>query len=67
MLFTQLYYSIRNYSPKNINIPLGRWKKKNQEITLYFANIDNCGDKICGTIKDHKYYLNKYILFLKNK
>lgn len=67
MLFTQLYYSIRNYSPKNIYIPLGRWKKKNQEITLYLANIDNCGDNICGSIKDHKYYLNKYIPFIKKK
>lgn len=67
MLFSQLYYSIRNYSSKIINVPLGRWKKKNQEITLYLANIDNCGDNICGNTKDYKYYLNKYIPFTKNK
>lgn len=67
MLFTQLYYSIRNYSPKIINIPLGRWKIKNQEITLYLANIDNCGDKVCGKTSELKSYINKYTNNIKNK
>lgn len=61
MLFSQLFYSFRNYSNLKNNVPLGRWGKKNQEILLYFGNIDNCGDNICGKGKDIKNYINKYI------
>lgn len=65
MIFTQFYYSFRNYCNKVNIVPLGRWKKKNQEITLYLANIDNCGDKICGNLYDLKTYLNKCIQIKK--
>ena len=27
---------------------LGRWGNCNQELKLYHANIDNCGDVLCG-------------------
>ena len=30
-------------------IPLGRWNYENADIKSNFANLDNCGDKICGS------------------
>lgn len=36
----------------NDRLKLGRWEtntnEKNKEIKIYYANIDNCGDIICG-------------------
>ena len=60
MIFTQLYYSFRNYSNKTNIVPLGRWKKINQDITLYLASIDNCYYS-----NNIKFDLNKYIRLKK--
>ena len=30
-------------------VPLGRWNYHKSEIKANMANLDNCGDKICGS------------------
>ena len=59
------------YRNKNINIinsfkniflkqhtppPLGRWNYQNPDIKANFANLDHCGDKICGSPEILKSY-----------
>lgn len=65
MLFTQFYYGLKNLIkpvPDSI-VPLGRWnwKKCNTEMNVYLANIDSCGDKICGNMKE----TIKFMKFIK--
>jgi hypothetical protein len=46
----------------------GRWifkNKKQTEISEYWSNIDNCGDKVCGNLKETKEYYEKEILKIK--
>lgn len=45
-LFT---YFKNNFFPSYTEIPLGRWNYENPDIKSHLANLDNCGDKICGT------------------
>lgn len=51
---------INNFIKKSINFnyykphktPLGRWKPyENEDLKIYYANIDHCGDRICGNPK----------------
>ena len=37
------------FSSQQKPLPLGRWNYENQDIKANFANLDNCGDKICGS------------------
>lgn len=36
--------------------PLGRWNYQNPEIKANYANLDHCGDKICGSPEILKSY-----------
>ena len=37
--------------PKKSNMMLGRWNLiNNQNITSVLANMDSCGDKLCGNV-----------------
>ena len=66
MLFTQLFYSIKNYTSKIPLTPLGRWNRKcNIESSTFLTNRDHCGDLICGNTKYTKEYLEK--VFKKKK
>lgn len=56
-MFRHFNYAIRNFfqayrdnSPSNI--PLGRWNWRQCDSSLnnYLANIDSCGDRVCGEI-----------------
>ena len=47
---------------KQTNTKLGRWKlKDNIEIKATLANMDSCGDSLCGTPKTYSNTIN-YIL-----
>ena len=39
---------------KNSNPPtmLGRWRTDNLEHNTIYANYDNCGDELCGNVKE---------------
>ena len=39
---------VRNFF-KQKPLPLGRWNYENQDIKANLANLDNCGDRICGS------------------
>ena len=53
--------NILNYL-KNISfkphtpVPLGRWNYQNPDLKANFANLDHCGDKICGSPEILKSY-----------
>lgn len=61
MLFRQFFYSVRSFfkPDKHQEIPLGRWdwRKCNTERNVYLANIDSCGDTICGNMKEMKKFM----------
>jgi hypothetical protein len=47
---------------------LGRWGNKThkqKEIAEYWTNIDHCGDKVCGNLKETKDFYEKEILKIK--
>ncbi len=50
------YQIVRNYlMRKPIQRPLGRWNPSdNSNLKAHYANLDSCGDKLCG---DPKYYI----------
>ena len=68
MIWKQFYYSIRSLFKPNRHqeVPLGRWnwKKCNSEKNLYLANIDSCGDKLCGNMVEVKKIMKKFIEFV---
>ena len=43
--------------PCNKQVKLGRWALKHncpsEEIAVFNANRDNCGDKLCGDVNDY--------------
>lgn len=40
---------------------LGRWSvNDNSDIKAALANIDSCGDKLCGDVKSSKEVIDKY-------
>ena len=55
-MFRHFNYAIRNFiqaykeNSQTDVIPLGRWNWKQCDSSLnnYFANIDSCGDRVCG-------------------
>ena len=46
---------------KNKNKPtiLGRWRPDNLEHNTIYANYDNCGDELCGNVKEVKKDIKK--------
>tara|TARA_B100000902_G_C27117209_1_gene816730 strand:+ start:582 stop:800 length:219 start_codon:yes stop_codon:yes gene_type:complete len=46
---------------KNTNPPtmLGRWRTNNQDHNTIYANYDNCGDELCGNVKEVKKDIKK--------
>jgi len=46
---------------------LGRWGvNDNSDIKSALANIDSCGDKLCGDVKSSKQVIDKYAKFKKD-
>lgn len=46
--------SIPNLMKKYDNMPLGRWGRTHEDIKTFYANMDHCGDKICGNPQEIK-------------
>ena len=47
--------------PKKTNMLLGRWNLiNNQNITSVLANMDSCGDKLCGNTDTMRKAIDKY-------
>ena len=46
---------------KNPNPPtmLGRWRTDNLDHNTIYANYDNCGDELCGNVKEVKEDIKK--------
>jgi len=38
---------------------LGRWRTNNQDHNTIYANYDNCGDELCGNVKEVKKDIKK--------
>lgn len=38
---------------------LGRWRTDNLEHNTIYANYDNCGDELCGNVKEVKKDIKK--------
>lgn len=74
-MFHHFNYAIRNffkaYTEKSQNdmIPLGRWnwKKCDSSLNNYFANIDSCGDRVCGEMDLLQKDVRKILSKNKNK
>lgn len=56
-MFRHFCYAVRNFikaykENSQSEKPLGRWNWKHCDASLnnYFANIDSCGDRVCGEI-----------------
>ena len=61
------YKNINNFN--NFN-KLGRWIYKDNkqiDISSYWSNIDHCGDKVCGNLKETKSFYEKEVLKINNK
>ena len=50
---------------RNKPVELGRWYYGNEDLKTLYANMDHCGDYICGNPKILRKTYPKY--FLKNK
>lgn len=51
-----------NRPKKDLNMLLGRWNlRNNQDITGTLANMDSCGDRLCGDIRKVREGIEKYI------
>lgn len=75
-MWRQIFANIKNVREYRLsmyskpNTPVGRWNiKDDYELKSYLANIDNCGDRLCGTPKyisnkllNHNKTLNNYKL-----
>lgn len=61
-MFQQLYYSFRNYRSHFPPLPLGRWNWKvcNTDVNIFLANIDSCGDHLCGSVYEIRKHLNQF-------
>ena len=49
---------------------VGRWIYKDNkqiDISSYWSNIDHCGDKVCGNLKETKSFYEKEVLKINNK
>ena len=55
--FITKFNKIFRNETKNIN--LGRWNPKNNEYNTIYANYDNCGDELCGNVKELKKDIKK--------
>ena len=71
-----IFKIVKNSIPVILNkrepIHLGRWYYGNEELKTLYANMDHCGDYICGNpqiLKDTypKYFLNNKSKMVINK
>lgn len=46
----------KNHNPPNM---LGRWRTDNIDHNTIYANYDNCGDELCGNVKQVKKDIKK--------
>jgi len=55
---------IRMFKFFKVRVPLpmlGRWKRNdNVDIKATLANIDSCGDRLCGDVKQTRVIIDKY-------
>lgn len=59
--FIRIMINIVTNRPKNKNMMLGRWNLvNNQNITSVLANMDSCGDKLCGNTETMRKAIDKY-------
>lgn len=59
--FMKILQNIVTNRPKNSNMMLGRWNLiNNQNITSVLANMDSCGDKLCGNTDTMRKAIDKY-------
>jgi len=61
---------LKNGVLKNNVSKQGRWIIKNNkqvDISSYWSNIDHCGDKVCGNLKETKSFYEKEVLKINNK
>tara|TARA_B100001094_G_scaffold108395_1_gene104345 strand:- start:770 stop:979 length:210 start_codon:yes stop_codon:yes gene_type:complete len=47
------------FKNKNPSTMLGRWRPDNLEHNTIYANYDNCGDELCGNVKEVKEDIKK--------
>lgn len=64
MLFTHFFYACSHFKKslfqKTVTTPLGRWGMYgNKNVKAILANIDCCGDSLCGETKNLKKWLKK--------
>lgn len=50
----------KNLIPKN-NVSLGRWGSSNPEIKAALANMDCCGDSLCGKPENYNKVITNLI------
>ena len=52
-----------NRPKENTNMMLGRWNlKNNQDIAGVLANMDSCGDKLCGDMGKIRQAIQSYVV-----
>ena len=64
------YKNINNFNNFNKLNKVGRWIYKDNkqiDISSYWSNIDHCGDKVCGNLKESKSFYEKEVLKINNK
>lgn len=49
-----LQNSIPKLMKKSETMPLGRWGRTHEDIKSFYANMDHCGDTICGSPNELK-------------
>ena len=60
--FTKVITNISNKLFKQQTTNLGRWKlKDNRDLKATLANMDSCGDSLCGSPSAYTYTIN-YVL-----
>lgn len=47
------------FKKSNPSTMLGRWRTDNLEHNTIYANYDNCGDELCGNVKEVKEDIKK--------
>ena len=59
--FVKILQNIVTNRPKKSNIMLGRWNLiNNQNITSVLANMDSCGDRLCGNVNMVRKAIDNY-------
>lgn len=64
MTFIKIVQNLLTNRPNSTsNMLLGRWNlKNNQNISGVLANMDSCGDRLCGDMKQVRKAIRVYVL-----